>query len=598
MVKKKSTVKRGRFTKRSASAASKREGTSPQNYKWTLMLYLAGDNNLSDEMVWAIKEIYRVGAPNQIAITMQFDPLSKDTTTRFYRTLKTQEGKQDGVPPTINIDGVFPFLHSIDLPEVDCGDPDVLAEFIVRSVKELPAENYLLILAGHGSGIVGDFLTDSDRKHELQPGSLTIPDLRQVFPRVRELLEEEPSFQRGDNGPVVDVLGMDSCLMSMAEICSEISGHVSYLVGSEGFDPNTGWPYFRLLERLAQLVNSDPPDPPDPAKLARLLVDRYTTYYADFLVGEISVDISACDVSKPRVEALEEAVKSFVTFCLGLEDDVSDWIFKLIILAHWKAQSYKWEQYTDLWDFCDLLSEESSSLAEITSEPLKAQLKELVDRCKAIQATIAGSENAMVRQSDFSGAEFQHSHGLSVYFPWNRRSFKDEYRSTAFAMRTGWDEFLEKYLRESRRQERSRVPELPPSARRRKTRAQGITVSIPAGEAIVVSRVSAPASRVSAPSSRDAASSTSGSPQSYRVSAPSSRVSAPSSRFAQQLDAVMNDLSSSMKNPPETSGDVFRFRKEDWPTIKRLPTLERIVEDLKDAGDAGKRLLDQLNRRR
>ena len=28
-----------------------------QNSKWTMMVYLAGDNNLSEEMVWALQEM-------------------------------------------------------------------------------------------------------------------------------------------------------------------------------------------------------------------------------------------------------------------------------------------------------------------------------------------------------------------------------------------------------------------------------------------------------------------------------------------------------------------------------------------------------------
>ena len=36
----------------------------------------------------------------------------------------------------------------------------------------------------------------------------------------------------------------------------------------------------------------------------------------------------------------------------------------LVILAHWRAQSYKFEQYTDLWDFCEELRRPESLVAE------------------------------------------------------------------------------------------------------------------------------------------------------------------------------------------------------------------------------------------
>jgi hypothetical protein len=40
---------------------------------WTFMLYLAGDNNLDDEMVWTLKEIFRVGVPTGVQVTARLD---------------------------------------------------------------------------------------------------------------------------------------------------------------------------------------------------------------------------------------------------------------------------------------------------------------------------------------------------------------------------------------------------------------------------------------------------------------------------------------------------------------------------------------------
>ena len=48
--------------------------TDDHRYIWMIMLYLAGDNNLSDEMVWALKELNSITLPDGIAVTIQFDP--------------------------------------------------------------------------------------------------------------------------------------------------------------------------------------------------------------------------------------------------------------------------------------------------------------------------------------------------------------------------------------------------------------------------------------------------------------------------------------------------------------------------------------------
>jgi hypothetical protein len=545
-------------------------------HTWTMMFYLAGDNNLSDEMVWALKEVYRVGTPKGVAVTLQFDPLAEGRSTRFYS------------PPTsrdpFDADGVFPILHDYELPETDCGDPGVLVDFVRRSVEVAPARYYMLILAGHGSGVVGDFLTDEDAKREVQPGSLSIPDLRQVFEQLRPALGEK--FFEGRSEAAIDVLGMDSCLMSMVEVCSEIKGKVSFLVGSEGFNPNTGWPYFRLLQRLGELAQSKQLPPPEP--LASALVKRYTTYYSDFTDAGLSVDMAACDVSQPRVDRLERSVREFVDYCRK----AGDWVYDPIVLAHWKAQSYKWEHYTDLWDFFHLLEEEGQSRSKTSSERYGERYDELAKLSRAVLEAV----ESMVKYSDYSGVEFQHSHGLSIYFPWSRQSFAEEYGATHFARATGWDAFLERYFDVTQRK-----PRTLPSSEEADGQAViehpdvGVTVTREGDDVtIVAARVSAPSSRMSQSSSRVSAPSSRVSAPSSRVSAPSSRVSAPSSRFAQQLDSLVNTLSSTMKNPPTDGQSVLRFRSEDWPRIERLKRSQEIRTMLQQAGEAGKRLLAKL----
>src|SRR5215472_4399173 len=85
--------------------------------KWTIMLYLAGNNDLSDEMVWTLTELFRVRMPKQIAVTVQFDPLAKGS--RLY-------------PPQspVDIDGAFRFEGDPLGPNIEAENPNVLATFI------------------------------------------------------------------------------------------------------------------------------------------------------------------------------------------------------------------------------------------------------------------------------------------------------------------------------------------------------------------------------------------------------------------------------------------------------------------------------------
>ena len=430
-------------TSKQADAPQEEQKRSSEKYEWTIMVYLAGDNNLSSEMVWALKELYRIGAPAKTAITVQFDPFAEGSGTRFYYLT--------GECQTLDVDGAFQVLHDEELDEADSGDPDVLSRFVLQSIRLAPAKYYMLILSGHGSGVIGDFLVDNDaRKKDLQPRSLTIPALGKAFRTVREHLRKK-HFETSST--VIDVLGLDSCVMSMAEICSEVRGEVDYLIASEGFVADAGWPYYRLLHYLWKDMTSGQVQ--DPRGCVRALVHRYTNYYSDYSAAEISVDMSACGLGGNNVETLEEKVREFVEFVRGRMRDPEDRVIhNLLLLAHWKAQSYKWEQYTDLVDFVDELSKECESfINHSSSDKQKKMYGELLTQCEDIQKVV----EKVVLDTDFSGPDFQHSHGLSVYFPWSRCSYAEEYRQTAFAQRTGWGDFLEDYFRGTQRKPRHRL---------------------------------------------------------------------------------------------------------------------------------------------
>jgi hypothetical protein len=45
-----------------------------RRYSWTVMVYLAGDNNLTDESVFALTELKKVKTDDRIAVIAQLDP--------------------------------------------------------------------------------------------------------------------------------------------------------------------------------------------------------------------------------------------------------------------------------------------------------------------------------------------------------------------------------------------------------------------------------------------------------------------------------------------------------------------------------------------
>jgi hypothetical protein len=333
----------------------------------------------------------------------------------------------------------------------DTADPvqSVLAEFVIGTIQEHPAEKYMLILSGHGSGAVGDFLTSNSRF-----SGLSIPDLKDALSDVQSFFADK-MFHASDgttqafleNG-TINILGMDSCLMGMAEVAFEVRGYVDFLIGTEGFEPNTGWPYDEILTLLK--------GNPTAKNLAKEIVDKYIAYYSsDYTLAEVSTDQTALDLtskgrSKSKLDRFAEALGGLDGLSGLLINGLSNTNTAMatrnaVVMAHWRAQGYKNEQHVDVFDFCQLLQEHYDR-----DHPIWIA-------CQKVKKTIEGKD-ALVLRSSYCGPAFQHSHGVSIFFPWANItdavgvSEVDHYRGLDFAVLTFWDEFLKTYHLKTQRE--------------------------------------------------------------------------------------------------------------------------------------------------
>src|SRR4051812_46458137 len=109
----------------------------PTQKSWTVLVYLAGDNNLDDAGVADLKEMKKVGSTDKVNILAQFDRAAAGVNTcRFYLRRGT----------AVESDSVA------NLGETNMGDPAVLKSFLTWGIKNYPAERYLFVLWNHGNG--------------------------------------------------------------------------------------------------------------------------------------------------------------------------------------------------------------------------------------------------------------------------------------------------------------------------------------------------------------------------------------------------------------------------------------------------------------
>lgn len=406
--------------------------TPPTKVQWTVLIYMAGDNNLSEEMVYSLTQAKEALTNNddKLSVLAQFDPAGVRAQTRRYRLRPPPETPKG---TALNEDAE---VTGWTANETDTGEAQNLLDFVRWGMSACPAEHYLLVLVGHGSGTDNDYLLRDEN-----PGNgLTIPGLRDVF------------VQLTADGRSIDILGFDTCLMSMAEVCFELlRTNVTYMVSSEGFAPNSGWPYKSILKILADKIRQEGDARAD--WLAMQIVEQYKEFYEPYVNGGISVDQSVLEVKK--IDDVKRQMIGLVDILLN-EFDNNELDYSTpdkpkpkqnaLLLAHWETQSYGGEVFVDLYDFCKRLAVRYNEAAGYSGSK---EPGELVAKCVDVQNAIA----RLVKKSCAAGPAFQYSHGLSIYFPWAIHA--PNYGNLAFPRETRWLDFLDRYHKKTRRERRS-----------------------------------------------------------------------------------------------------------------------------------------------
>ena len=420
--------------------------------QWTLMFYIAGDAALSASMVAQLKELTDAGFEEHTNVLLYFDPNCNGKGARIYDVNRIR--KEGSKEKTVIGDASNPFVRNISedcniqsLPQIPAAL--TLRYFLTYSRSYYPAENYMLFLMGHGV-IVGndEFLPDTD-----DGSSVTLRDLggilREFGEKVRETKDE------------FHLVAFHSCSMSSVELAFELQGSSRYMMGTQGSAFPGSWPYRQLLKKIFNTIDRAGDDPSIttsayPNELVRKILQglQNLSFYnaLDFWDAGFSADLSMCSLDTEKVERLKEALQGLVG---ELKEGLKNGAREPIQLAHLKSQSYFGESYTDLYDFCECLQEycpEAGPHAGIFQACTKVRgVLESERSHKDFKNDPEGSFDQLVVFSDFYGPAFQHSNGLSIFFPWTVPIEKviTSYENYEFTKELGsnsWMSFLNDYF--------------------------------------------------------------------------------------------------------------------------------------------------------
>lgn len=197
--------------------------------KWTIILYFACDNDLSNAGYEEIRKLTDLGYNRKVKTIILIDNASYDTSP-FPKIYELNNG---------NIE------LKRKLPEVNTADINFFSDFL-RFVKEnYESENYFLIFYSHGNGwyqsLNQAFLYDETNQSSL---SVAGGGLKEFLKKAKEILNKK-----------IKIVGFDVCLMGMIEISFEIFDYCDYLFASPSILPISAWDYKSLIKKIEEKEN-------------------------------------------------------------------------------------------------------------------------------------------------------------------------------------------------------------------------------------------------------------------------------------------------------------------------------------------------------
>ena len=360
----------------------------PPKAKWTVMVYIAGDNNLEDYVVKDIEEeLALVGSNEDIAILALADRgPGYDTSRGDWQTTKLFYVTQDMLADAESA--------VADWGERNFGDPQTLIDFVTWSKVNYPADHYVLYFWNHGWSWHPGYVMSDDTDQD----ALDYDELRAAIPSLG----------------FIDVVGYDACNMASIEMHDLWHGNATALAASQEY---VNWNGIEYDVVLSQMV-ANPAMNADEVAIA-------TAQSAVIQGGERTWSAVAVD---DRFDALLTAADEFsVSLYDGLDANRKDYdrAFR-VTRSMVQAPMDK-----DLYDM-------AYEIDRLVGDP------NIKSRAQAVMSAV----DSVVLWEGHTKA-YADVHGITIYHI-SKASEKDSdytyYRSMVdFALETSWDEFLDAY---------------------------------------------------------------------------------------------------------------------------------------------------------
>jgi hypothetical protein len=356
--------------------------------RWTIMVYMSGDNNLEDYIVKDIElELGLAGSNAEIQVVALADRgPGYDTSRGNWQTTQLYHVTQ----------GILadPASAVADWGERNFGDPQTLVDFVTWSKSNYPADHYALYFWGHGWNWHPGWVMEDDTDVD----TLDYHEQKAAIPQLG----------------FIDVVGYDGCNMATLELYKLWQNKATAIAASEEY---VGWNGIEYDSVIAQL-RANPFMSADQVAVA-------SAQSAVVLGGERTFSAVAVDA---RLANLLTATEQFaVALTNGLAANRKKYN------NAFGATRSMWQAPMDK-DLYDMAHEINSAISDAN---IKARAQGVMNAISSV-TLYEGHTNA-----------YADVHGMTIYHI-SKASQKDSnytyYRSTIdLALTTSWDEFLNAY---------------------------------------------------------------------------------------------------------------------------------------------------------
>ena len=314
--------------------------TVSKEKKLTLMIYMAADNDLEKYALANLRSMEKISheGVNVIVLidrTEGYDETDGNwTDTRLFEVAHDASDDKSIKSKQLNCPQLG--LSVSDTTELDMADYSVLRTFVNYATSIYKAENYALIIWGHGAGWRGATIDDH---------SDTYMSLKQLC----QALGEQK----------LSVIGFDTCFAGVLENLYELKNCSDYIVACPGVTPGSGCNYSKLLEILTSEALT-------PQKIALSMTESSTVSTSLFDNKEI-----------------DDFYTAFENFSHYLADKIIDSQSQrntLSLLSNCKSYYYSQNPcdiYIDIYSMANLFISDSDIEVRNSAENLKVKIRKI-----------------------------------------------------------------------------------------------------------------------------------------------------------------------------------------------------------------------------